>query len=353
MPCLTNWEWAAAQCLELTRLRGSGVGHLLDGGARGLTAGVSQDGGASWTVVALPFSACAAGSPADLRYERASDPWVSFGPGAPGHPTGATAYAVSISFNQSPGRNGNTVGATVSYDGGLSWRHAQSLRGDAATEVPLPVPDSNFQYFHDKESVTADPTRPGRAYVVWDVLIGPNPRTGDLYVVWQDARFSGHDEIVISTSGDGGATWTEPKRVSTPTGQPAFTAAVAVSSSGTIGVSYYQLAPTSPGSMPTRSVLKTFSRSRLLSDAPNSVATGVGATLVGGPFNMLDAPFALGYFTGDYEALAASGDGFVPVFVQGTCGSSLTCRALTAVTPPADRMPTGNNATDVFAGTGF
>jgi hypothetical protein len=467
-----------------------------NGGARGLTAGVSQDGGFSWTVVALPFSACAASSPADLRYERATDPWVSFGPGTPGDPAGATAYAVSVSFNQSPGRNGNTVGAAVSYDGGLSWQHAQSLRGDAATEVPLPVPDTNFRYFHDKESVRADPTRPGHAYAVWDVLIGPNmsveadlhaaaftgytlfarttdfgrtwtpariinrslnkatgqnnqtignvvvvdprtgtlydffdqiyntgsnaggnpggkrgfnvavqqsgdggdtwtaptliaplltagvadpnnvdprtnkppapvrtadilpspaidPRTGHLYVVWQDARFSGHDEIVISTSGDGGTTWTPPKRVSTPTGQPAFTAAVAVSSSGTIGVSYYQFAPTSPGSMPTRYVLKTFSRATLLSDAPNSVATGVGASLVGGPFNMLDAPFALGYFTGDYAALATSGTGFVPVFVQGTCGSSLACRALTAVTPPADLTPTGNNATDVYAGTGF
>ena len=466
-----------------------------NGGAHGLTAGVSQNGGTSWTVVELPFSTCAASSPADLRYERASDPWVSFGPQAPGNASGATAYAVSISFNQSPGKNGNTVGAAVSYDGGQTWQHAQSLQGDSATEVPLPVPDSNFQYFHDKESVTADPSRPGHAYIVWDVLIGPNmsveadlhsqsftdytlfsrttdfgqtwsptriinrsinnstgqknqtigniivvdpragtlynffdqiyntgsnaggnpdgkhgfnvalqkstdggdtwsspsliaplltvgvadpnnvdprtnkapalvrtgdilpmpaidPGTGDLYVVWQDARFSGHDEIVISTSEDGGASWTQPKRVSTPTGQPAFTAAVAVSSSGKIGVSYYQLSETSLGSMPTSYSIKTFSRSRLLSHDPNSVDTGVSATLVN-RFNMLDAPFAAGYFTGDYEALLTSGDSFVPVFVQATCGNSLSCRALTSVTPPADRTPTGNNSTDVFAGTGF
>jgi hypothetical protein len=467
-----------------------------NGGAHGLSAGVSQDGGASWTVLALPFSACATNSPADLRYERASDPWVSFGPRTQSGATGSTAYGVSISFNQSPGKNGNTVGAAVSYDGGLTWQHAQSLRGDAATEVPLPVPDSNFQYFHDKESVTADPSRPGHAYVVWDVLIGPNmsveadlhaaaftdytlfsrtvdfgqtwspariinrsinkstgqnnqtigniiivdprngtlynffdqiyntgsnaggnpggkrgfnvavqqsndggdtwssptlisslltvgvadqnnvdprtnkppapirtgdilpspaidSRTGDLYVVWQDARFSGHDEIVISTFDRARATWTAPKRVSTPTGQPAFTAAVAVSSSGKIGVSYYQLSPTSLGSMPTNYVIKKFSRATLLSSSPNSIATGVGASLMGGPFNMLDTPFAVGYFTGDYEALASSGDNFVPVFVQGTCGNTLTCRALTSVTPPADGTPTGNNSTDVFIGMGF
>src|SRR5437660_1019018 len=66
-----------------------------NGGAHGLAAGVSRDGGASWSVVPLPFSSCAAGTPADLQYEAASDPWVSFGPGTAADPTrGATAYAV-------------------------------------------------------------------------------------------------------------------------------------------------------------------------------------------------------------------------------------------------------------------
>jgi hypothetical protein len=369
-----------------------------NGGAHGLAAGVTTTGGASWTIVPLPFSACAAGTPAELTYERASDPWVSFGPGNPASAAGATAYAVSLSFNQSPGRNGNTVAAAVSYDGGLHWSNAQTLRPDAQTGVPVPVPDSNFQFFHDKESVTADPSRPGWAYVVWDVLIGPSmsveadlhsqaftdftlfsttdfgrtwspvrvintsahptlernqtignvivvdprtgtlynffdqifntgsnqggnpggahgfnvafqkstdagahwtlpqlisplgtvfvsdpnnvdprtnkppapirtgdilpapaidPETGDLYVVWQDARFSGHDEIVISTSHDGGATWSQPKRVSSPTGQQAFTGTVGALDSGTpgvagqVGVAYYQFAPTSLGSEPT------------------------------------------------------------------------------------------------------
>jgi hypothetical protein len=86
--------------------------------------------------------------------------------------------------------------------------------------------------------------------------------------------------------------------------------------------------------------------------APGSIES-VAATLVAGPFNMLDAPFAAGYFTGDYEALPTVGSNFVPVFVQGACGTSLTCRALTNVTPPANRTPTGNDSTDVYVGTGF
>lgn len=476
-----------------------------NGGAHGLVAGVSSNGGSSWSVVPLPFSACASTTPADLRYERASDPWVSFGPGTAANPgSGATAYAISLSFNQSPGKNGNTIGVAASFDGGATWSRAQSLHADAQTGVPIPVPDSNFQYFHDKESITADPTRPGWAYAVWDVLIGPNanidadlhsssftddtlfsrttdfgatwspvrvinnsahpstqnnqtigniivvdprtgtlynffdqiyntgsnsggnpagahgdnaafqkstdggltwtdsqliapqndigvadpnnvdprtnaapapfrvgnglpapavdPETGDLYLVWEDARFSGQDEAVITRSTDGGATWTAPKRVSTP-GGPAFTPTVAVLDSGhagaagTVGVTYYQLGATSSGSAPTTYLVKRFSGAAVSSGDPGSIDTGVAATTVMGPFNMLDAPFALGYFTGDYEGLLTSGTGsgasFLPVFVAGACGTGLTCRALTSVVPPADTTPTGNDSTDVFVGTGF
>lgn len=477
-----------------------------NGGAHGLAAGVTFNGGSAWSVVPLPFSSCAATAPSDLQYERASDPWVSFGPGTPGNPNqGATAYTVSLSFNQSPGKNGNTVGAAASYDGGTTWTNVQSMHSDSQSGVPIPVPDANFQFFHDKESVTADPTRPGTAYAVWDVLIGPNmnveadlhsgsftdftlftkttdfgvtwspvrvindsahpttnknqtignvivvdprtgtlynffnqiyntgsnaggnpggakrnnvafqkstdqgdtwtgpqlisslqtvgvfdpnnvdprtnkppapqrtgdilpepavdPETGDLYVVWQDARFSGHDEIVISTSNDGGATWSAPKRVSSPTGRPAFTASAAVLDSGTpgvagnVGVTYYQFGVTSLGSEPTTHLIKEFDGSAVTASNPNSIDTGVAATTVFGPFNALDAPFALGYFLGDYEALEATGSGagasFVPVFVAGACGSSLSCSALTSVTAPANRAATKNDSTDVFVGTGF
>src|SRR5207248_9240591 len=58
-----------------------------DGGAHGLTAGASFDGGLTWTDTPLPFDACAAPSdPIASIYNRASDPWVSIRPDA-------TAYA--------------------------------------------------------------------------------------------------------------------------------------------------------------------------------------------------------------------------------------------------------------------
>src|SRR5205807_3029777 len=135
-------------------------------------------------------------------------PWVSFGPGTPSHHNkGATAYAVSLSFNQSPGKNGNTVGAAVSYDSGSTWQNAQSLHSDSQTGVPVPVPDANFQFFHDKESVTADPNVPGTAYVVWDVLIGPNMSVeADLHAA------ALQDRTLFSKTTDFGVTWS-PVRV--------------------------------------------------------------------------------------------------------------------------------------------
>ena len=73
-------------------------------------------------------------------------------------------------------------------------------------------------------------------------------QTGELYVVWEDARFSGgqYDEVALYTSTDGGHTWTTPIRVNKPTGLPAVTPMVAVNKSGVVGVSYFDFR-TAPG----------------------------------------------------------------------------------------------------------
>lgn len=126
---------------------------------------------------------------------------------------------------------------------------------------------------------------------------------------------------------------------------------------GKVAVTYYQFGTTTSGSEPTTYFIKEFAASAVTSTNPDSIDTGTTAIKVAGPFNMLDAPFARGYFVGDYEALLSSGRGssasFDPVLVQGACGLDLSCRALKSVTVPADRTPTGNDSTNVFVGTGF
>jgi hypothetical protein len=382
-----------------------------NGGAHGLVAGYSFDGGQTWAQTNLPFSACAGG----LGYERASDPWVSIGPDG-------TAYSVSISFNQS--NNNNAVAAAVSKDGGKTWGNLSVIIADN---------EPSLQFFNDKESVTANPTKAGVAYAVWDRLELPNgnpyanlhtrayrgpalfsktvdggltwsspaqivtvpsrqqtignqivvdprngtlydffdlitspsngtpynvafikstddgatwtkprliadlhtvdvvdpntneplrtgdiipepaidPATGQLYVVWQDARFSGgqYDEIAISTSTDGGATWSAPARVNTPTGRLAFNPAVRINSSGTVAVTYYDLRNLAAGNTTT-----------LPTDYWQTTSTNGGASFgnevhLAGSFDLKLAPFAEGYFVGDYEGLDARGTSFLPFYI--------------------------------------
>jgi len=389
-----------------------------NGGAHGLVAGFSFDGGLTWRQTPLPFSACANG----LGYERASDPWVSIGPDG-------TAYSVSISFNQS--NNSNAVGAAVSRDGGQSWGNLSVLIADN---------EPTLQFFNDKESVTANPIKAGVAYAVWDRLELPNgnpyanlhtaafrgpamfartvdggvtwsspsvivdtparqqtignqivvnsqdgtlynffdlisppfskaagkvafvrstddgatwskpqiisglqtvsvtdpntgqavrtgdiipepaidPATGQLYVVWQDSRFNGgqYDEIALSTSTDGGRTWSAPIRVNTPSGKPAFNPSVRVNSAGTVAVTYYDFRDLAAGNTTT-----------LPTNYWQTTSTNGGASFgselkLSGPFDMMTAPVAGGFFLGDYSGLDARGTSFLSFFVQTNSGNT-------------------------------
>jgi hypothetical protein len=378
-----------------------------DGGAHGLVAGVSRDGGKHFHQVALPFSTCTRGG---VPYPRASDPWVSIGPDG-------TAYAVSISFDELA--NGasphSAVVASVSRNGGDSWRDTKIVKKDF---------DPTGVIFNDKESVTADPRVPGTAYVVWDrsnsdgsqpawfakttnfgeswgtprpitpasaaegtigsilvvnqktgVLydlylrffngpqadeeavvssgdggatwsapqvisatqvvpdVDPHPgglairagsdlpqvaidrHTGELYVVWQDGRFTGGlvNGVVISHSTNG-MTWSAPQLVSTITGQDALTPSVAVNDHGRVGVTYYDFREFNAANptLPTDYWFTTSPR------GGNNF--GASTRVIQQPFDMLATPFAGGWFVGDYEALASSGDNFVSCFVTATDG---------------------------------
>jgi hypothetical protein len=155
--------WLAANPANPKNLIGSiQQDRWSDGGAQGLVAPFSLDGGRSWSEVPLPFSVCASSyysgrvlsDPFTGRpYDRASDPWVDVGPDG-------TAYAVSISFNAND--NAGSVGAATSSDGGRTWHNQQNIIAEDANDPSFP--------FNDKESDTADPVKAGTAYAVWDRL---------------------------------------------------------------------------------------------------------------------------------------------------------------------------------------
>jgi hypothetical protein len=160
-----------------------------NGGAQGNLTGVSVDSGRSWDVVeSPPFSRCAGGNAQNGGdYERATDPWVSFG-------RDGTAYQMSLSIDVSTADPNllqvrDAMLVSTSTDGGRTWGEI----------TPLITDDSPLR-LNDKNSLTADPTRNGVAYAVWDRV-----------EIAEDLQ-SFRGPTLFTRTTDGGRTW-EPPRV--------------------------------------------------------------------------------------------------------------------------------------------
>jgi hypothetical protein len=431
-----------------------------NGGARGIGGAYSITGGGNWIDTTVPYTSC---TTPGLPYQRASDPWVSFGPDG-------TAYSSALSFDGTTNRN--AVSAATSYDGGKTWTNQQLL-----------VAYTTAQFFTDKNSTTADPVHAGTAYTVWDTLISPtdqpddrihaaaytgpaqfsktinggatwspvqtiigsgnrqqtigniivvdsktdtlydftdlivppntpfrgvasnaelafvksrdggatwtspqviapfnaagviDPNTGrharvgdglqevaidgsgKLYVVWESStNFDKNlnqavgtfdNEVLFTSSGDGGATWSTPSAIVGPSTLPIFTPTVAVDSKGNIAVTYYDSGSLSATNTKTWPVdLKvTYSE-----DGGKTFGTG---REVAGPFDLMSAPVARGFFLGDYEGLQSTGTkSFIALFVTTNCnlnpsnpnapptGNPLCGPASSVGTPTANTDPT-------------
>ncbi|MDQ3987053.1 MAG: glycoside hydrolase [Actinomycetota bacterium] len=412
-----------------------------NGGARGLVAGVSFDGGDNWTESVIPgISECSGGT-----YERASDPWLSFSPDG-------SLHHVSLSFNFFRNLD-NAILVNKSEDGGITWSAPKTIKLDTRATM-----------FNDKESITADPNDSDFVYVVWDRLVFPSeraappaslftraflgptwfarstdggetyerarpifdpgrnnqtignqivvqpdgtlfdffnlihstrraslrgffvayltsenhgrtwsgpqrvarmvdpfvydpetddpvrtgdiipevavdPTDGDLYVVWQDKRFGDgtFDSIALSASTDGGQTWSAPEKVNfTPTNIPpgnqqAFTASVDVDDAGNVAITYYDFRnnTSDPNTLPTDYFIIHCHAASDCSD-PDNYEDEI--RLTDQSFDMRKAPFARGFFTGDYEGLANEGLDFTP-FVSLTHGSDPSSVFFTRVGP--------------------
>jgi hypothetical protein len=398
-----------------------------NGGARGLLTGVSHDGGATWSTTFAHFSTCSGGTAANGgNYERASDPWVTFAPNG-------DAYQISLSVNffQDPA---SAILVSKSTDGGDSWTEPVTVARDPIGIAPF--------LFHDKESITADPTDARFVYAVWDRSRFPSDRpnfnaqhafsfrgdimfartidagntweparaifqprknqftighqvvvqpdgdlfdfftffqgsgnnapgvslayvtssdhgatwsapividkirfigafdpdtglpiraegfvpevavdasTGNLYVVWQDTRFAGVDQIAFTMSTDDGATWSEPIRVSQTPDSPdvaneqAWVQAVDVSADGTLAVTYYDFRNNTPAPGATTDHWMVHCHAA----CADAASWGNEVRLTDTSFDMEQAPFARGpngFFLGEYEGLSSTGNTFWPLF---------------------------------------
>jgi hypothetical protein len=400
-----------------------------DGGARGLVAAPSFDGGTTWGENFAAFSVCSGGS---ADYARASDPWVSFD-------RSGRAYQVALSVD-SAALNVSAVLASTSVDGGATWSSPKTI-----------IRDNNPVTFNDKESITGDWMRAGYAYITWlrgnfpgdkrsfnsmlhsfayrgtpmfsrttdggqtwstpepitnqiiygqanqiavlpdgtlaDVFVtlfkgsgiqpsgqqvfiamsrskdggmnwsapvkiaplgitlltdpdNPNPtsfdqtvRAGDIlpdiavdhtsgavYVVWADSLGTNEFHVVLSKSTDGGQHWSTPQKIDRTPGPHAFNGTVEVTMDGTVAVMYYDFRNNTPDpGLPT--------------DVWLTHSTDGGRTWteqhVTGSFDMEQAPVAGGFFLGDYQGMASTGNDLLLFFstTQGDKANVYSVRA--------------------------
>ena len=144
--------------------------------------------------------------------------------------------------------------------------------------------------------------------------VAVDPNNGNLYVVWMDVRFDGvgHDQIAFTMSDDGGLSWSAPIKVNrTPTTEPnddqqAFTPSVDVAEDGSVSVTYYDFRNNTPSpasldadhwAVHCHPATEDCALRASWTDDPETRITPAS-------FNIREAPFARGYFVGDYVGLA-------------------------------------------------
>jgi len=197
------------------------------------------------------------------------------------------------------GQGGSSMSVLRSEDGGESW------------SPPAPV--------YAGVPLAGQPTFPGTDK---EVRIAPDighaavdPRTGRLYAVFTNGQFTDGKslQVGLTSSGDGGHTWTAPLRVSADSAIGAWRPALAVGAQGRVAVSYF--APTFGAPV----------EGDRLPVSVHLVEIGLQAagTLTREKDEVIDR-FAwspsprVGYFLGDYNPLLPGRNGFLPLYSRST-----------------------------------
>jgi len=177
-------------------------------------AAVSSDGGRSWHRRQLPGGSACEGGREEYKFQ--ADPWVAFGP----------RRLVTIATLPFTDGNPGAVAINRSSDGGKTFGRARFVDRD--------LTESDFS---DKETVAADPRRPGRAYVTWV----KQQRTPPPVAVPISST------TYVSRTLDGGRTWSAPKALATTSDNTAFAGGVVVvRPNGDVLLTYPLIEPDNP-----------------------------------------------------------------------------------------------------------
>ncbi len=308
-------------------------GSFVDGSSNAVRVSRSSDGGRTWTNPATiqqdtnPFfndKESITADPNDARFAYAAWDRLQASGNGPSYfarttDGGATWEAARAIYNPGPQSqtignlvrvlpNGTLVNLFARLDNSVSQTQGQVMvirSSDRGATWSAPILVASLLPLGARDPTSGQQIRDGS--IIPQMAVAPG---GTLFVVWQDARFSGtRDAIAISRSTDGGLTWSEPARVNSNPAVPAFTPQVHVRADGTIGVSYFDLRSDTAAAP-------------LLTDywlARSVDGVSWTETHVSGPFDLATAPQSEGgLFLGDYMGLASSGTTFLPFYTRTT-----------------------------------
>ncbi len=165
------------------------VAGWISSGDRTCGFGVSEDGGAHWTVGVVPGIERTSGG----TFDRGTDPSVAFD-------KFGNAYYSCLGFNLGPQAIGSagTVFVSKSTDGGHSWGAPKAVYNAEAG------PGNSVGRFEDHQFLTA------------------NAKTGELYLTETRFRAGGKPDILFSKSTDQNQSWTAPVAINDRGGNAGF-----------------------------------------------------------------------------------------------------------------------------------
>jgi hypothetical protein len=213
--------------------------------------------------------------------------------------------------NRPPGR-GFSIQVIRSGDNGATWSK-RAITVDRHNTFQGLVVDP------DDANPATRPVRTGD--IIPQITVDPN--SGAIYVVFQDLRFGPRSSIAFTQSLDGGLTWSPTIKINkTPTdinlgNQQAFNPVASVLDDGTIGVRYSDFRHNTPD-VATLGTDEFIVHCHPTTPTACSDAANWGDELrtTEATYNMRQAPFARGWFVGDYVGMDNDGEDFLPFWTQ-------------------------------------
>ncbi len=205
-----------------------------------------------------------------------------------------------------------------SIDGGATWTSPQVIAPFNAAGVIDPNTGARARVGDGLQEVAIDGS--GNLYAVWESSTNYDKNLNQAVGTFDN-------EVMFSRSTNQGSTWSAPRPIVGPSALPIFTPTIAVNASGKIAVTYYD-----SGTLSTTNTT-TWPVDYKAIYSSDGGASFSAAAHVAGPFDLMSAPVARGFFLGDYEGLQSTGTGFIALFVMTNCN-------LNASDPNA--APTGN-----------